>query len=389
MRLAALMTVGLLCLAPRAARAAQDGPAVMELQQKAQRAYLEGRYADAVAANLEIAQEHAESQARRYAVQMLGTLYEDNVVDIPKAIKWDREFLEKYADQRQAPFYKAKLASLEQLERQKDAFSIYQKIRFGNQDDQAMVRQFEALLKAHPDFLLKDKVQRELGYAYARLDKRKQSYLAFQALADNGKKPLSSTDRVAYQTATRYWNESSAWKWAAWAVVALLWSAAVLMNPWKRISRSSIRVFLILAVIWVALSAVRMPTFYSLETLGYPTIIPDRVVFAAAGLNLIVLLWQLLFTSGRFWQSRPKTLRWLAPFLTVLMTTAVMYLLIIRQPNGPQVMDAFSLQYERWADEWQRHQRSSEPDQRAPGGQEERVANLPSHASEVREEVER
>jgi hypothetical protein len=377
MRLAALLTLGLLSLAPGAARAAQDDPAVMELQQKAQRAYLEGRYAEAVAANLEIAQQHADSQARRYAVQMLGTLYEDNVVDVARAMTWDREFLEKYAAPRQVAFYQAKLASLERLVRQKEAFAVYQKIRFANESEEELVKRFEALLKEHPDFLLKDKVQRELGYAYARLDHRKQSYLAFEALSDNGKKPLSSTDRVAYQTATRYWQESSAWKWAAWTVVALLWGAALLANPWKRIDRSSIRLFLILSLIWAALSAIRMPTFYSLETLGYPIIVPDRVVFAAAGLNLTVLLWLLLFTRGRFWQRRPRTLRWLSPLLTVLMTTAVTYLLIIWQPNGPQIMDAFSLQFDRWADEWQRHQGPAEPVQRDPAAQGERVVKSP------------
>ena len=39
-------------------------------------------------------------------------IYEDNLVDIKKAIKWDREFLENYADSRQVPFYKEKIASL-------------------------------------------------------------------------------------------------------------------------------------------------------------------------------------------------------------------------------------------------------------------------------------
>ena len=68
---------------------------------------------------------------------------------------------------------------------------------------------FEAFLKRHPDFIQKDKVQKEIAYAYVRMDKRRQSFLAFQALSKDEKK-LSPTDRAAYETASRYWKETSA-----------------------------------------------------------------------------------------------------------------------------------------------------------------------------------
>ncbi len=347
-----LTLFGSLFLLPLAGFTAQDSPAVNELKQKAQHAYISGCYTEAVAIDLEIAEKHPQSEAARYAVQMLGTLYEDNLIDIKKAIKWDRKFLEKYAAPRQVSFYKKKLASLEKLIKQEEAFKIYQKIRFANEGDEIMVKKFKALLEDHPDFLLKDKVQRELGYAYARMDKRRQSYLAFEALSGNGEKKLSSSDRVAYETASRYWKETSAWGWVAWGVVVALWVAVLLMKPWKQLNRSSVRTFLILAVLWVVLTAIRMPTFYSMETTGSPIIIPDTVVYIGAGLNLTVLLWLLLLTRGKFWQTRPRALRWLSPVLTLLMTTAVFYLFIIHQSNGPQIIDVFSAQYQRWAEEW-------------------------------------
>ncbi len=330
--------------------AENDSPAVADLKQRAQHAYINGRYAEAAAINLEIAEKHPESEARRYAVQMLGTLYEDNLVDIKKAIKWDREYLNKYAEPRQASLYKEKLASLESLLKQEQAFRTYQAIRFADQGDEVMVKKFEALLRDQPDFLLRDKVERELAYAYARMDKRQQSYLAFQSLSSE--KKLSASDRAAYATAGRYWKETSAWGWVAWTVIIVLWTVALLMKPWKRLTRSWIRGFLILALLWVLLTAIRMPTFYSMETAGYPLVIPDTVVYIAAGLNLTVLFWLLLLTRGEFWQTRPRSLRWLVPVLTVLMTSAVLYLLIIYQPNGPQIMDAFSEQYLSWVSEW-------------------------------------
>jgi len=331
-----------LFLLPLAGFAAQDSPAVNELKQKAQHAYINGRYAEAAAFNLEIAGKHPESEARRYAVQMLGTLYENNLVDIKKAIKWDREFLKKYADPRQVFFYKEKLVSLEKLGSQEEAFKTYQSIRSGDQGDEIMVKKFEELLQEHPDFILKDKVLSELGFAYDRLDNDRQSYLAFQALAGNGKKKLSTSDQLAYETASRHWKETTAWAWVAWAVIVMLWAAVLLMKPWKRLTWKSIRMFLIWPVLWLLLNAVRMPTFYSLETGGYPIVIPDTVVYMLAGLNLTVLFWLLLLTRGECWQTRPRALRWLSPVLTLLMTAAFLYLFFIYQPNGPEIIDVFA-----------------------------------------------
>jgi hypothetical protein len=114
------------------------------------------------------------------------------------------------------------------------------------------------------------------------------------------------------------------------------------MNPWQQLTRSSIRNFLILALLWVLLNAVRMPTFYSMETGGYPIVIPDTVVYMVAGLNLTVLFWLLLLTRGKFWQTRARALRWLSPVLTLLMTTAVLYLFFVYYPNGPAILDIFA-----------------------------------------------
>ena len=153
---------------------------------------------------------------------MLGTIYEDHIVDVKKAIKWDQEFLEKYAKSGQIPFYKDKIANLEKLRAQEQAFKIYQSIMFANKGDEFMVQKFEALLKEHPDFLLKDKVESELGYAYARMDERKKSALAFQTIAAQGEKKLSSSDTAAYKAENRYWLMRTTWAWVAWAACARL-----------------------------------------------------------------------------------------------------------------------------------------------------------------------
>ncbi len=336
-----------LFLFPLTGFASQDSPVADELKQKAQHAYIIGSYDEAAAINLEIAQKHPESEARRYAVQMLGTLYENNLVDIKKAIKWDREYLEKYADARQVPFYREKLASLKKLAAQEQAFKVYQSIRFAHEGDEIMVKKFEALLKENPDFLLKDKVLSELGYAYARMDKRRQSYLAFQAIASQDVNRLSSSDQIAYEAADRYRQMRMTWAWAAWAVVVLLWVAALLMKPWKQLTtRTSIRTLLILTGIWAVLTAARMPTFYSMETEGYQFKISDTAVYTLAALNVTVLLWLMLLTRGQIWKTRPRALRWISPPLTLVMTAAVLYLFIAYQPNGPEIADVFVVKYQ-------------------------------------------
>jgi len=341
-----LTVIGSLFCLPMAGFTAQDSQAVTELKQKAQDAFVKGHYAEAAAFDEEIAIKYPESQARHYAVQMLGTIYEENIVDIKKAVKWDREFLKKYADYRQVPFYNDKIASLEKALNQEQAFKTYKAIQFANKGEEFMVKQFEAFLKQYPDFLLKADVERELAYAYARMDKRKQSAQEFEALSKTEGNKLSLSDQIALDAAKRYWQMTWIWAWVAWAVIVLLWAVVLLRKPWKRLDRASVRKFLIWPVLWLILTAASMPIFFSLETTGYPIVIPVTTILIAVGLNLIVLFWMLLLTRLEFWQTRPRALRWLTPVLTLLMTTAVFYLYVVYQPQGPFMTDVFQVKYE-------------------------------------------
>ena len=337
----------------------QKIPEVAELKQKAHDAYIHGRYAEAAAINLKIAQKYPASKECRYAVQMLGTLYEDNLVDIKKAIKWDSEFLKKYADPRQVQFYKEKLEKLATIEKamnQEEDFKAYQKIKFANKGDAYLVEKYEVLLKEHPEFTLKDEVRREIAYAYDPMNKPRQSYADFQTISSqNPGHRLSSTDQIMAEANRRHWEMATIWKWVAWAVIAVLWGAVLLMKPWKRVNRATIITFLIWTGLWVLLTASRMPTFYSLETGGYQFVIRDTAIYALAALNVPVILWLMLLTRGEFWLTRPRALRWISPLLTLAMTVAVIYLFIAYQPNGPQIVDVFGVKYEYLMGEFRNH----------------------------------
>lgn len=367
-----LALLAALLLLPLTALAVVEDPVADGLKQKAQEAFLAGRYSDAAASNLEIARKHPESEARRYAVQMLGTLYENNLIDVGQAIKWHREFLEDYADPGQVPFYRERLASLEKLKHQEESFAAYQKIRFANKGDEVMVRQFEALLAQHPDFLLKAEVQRELGYAYDRLDKRRESYQAFRSLSSSAGARFSADDRIALKHASHYWESTRVWGGLAWGTVLLLWGGVLLMKPWQRLTRASLRNFGILAALWLLLAGLRMPSFYAINSSTDQYLFPDHAVWVAAALNLPVLFWLQLLTSGKFWQTRPRARLWLGPVLTLFMTAAVFYLFLIYQPNGPKIMDAFAAKYQHWIEERRTPERS-----------------LPAPVSEKRVELDR
>jgi len=331
--------------------AAQDNPTAEQLKQKAQAAYVNGLYAEAATVNLEIAEKHPDSEVRRYAVQMLGNLYEENLVDIRKAIKWRREYQEKYATPRQVWFYKEKLASLERLLGQEQAFADYQTIRFANEGDEVLAEKLDALLRKYPDFHMKARVQKELGYVYARLDKRSQSYQAFEELSKSGDKEFTASDREALEQAGRHWKMTTVWAGIAWGVVVMLWVAVLLMKPWERLTQASLRFFIISAVLWLLLSASRIPSFYAINVSADEVLFQDSAVYIAAVLNLPVLFWLLLLTRGKFRQARHHALLWLSPVLTILMTSAVFYLFLIYQPDGPKIMDAFAAKYRHWASE--------------------------------------
>ena len=322
---------------------------VAELKQKAQDAYVHARYEEAAALNLKIAHKFPGSKECRYAVGMLGTIYEDNLVDTKKAIKWYREFMKKYADYRQVPIYKEKLEKLAGIEKavnQEEAFKSYQKIKFANKGDQYQVTNYEKLLKEHPDFSLKVEVEKEIAYAYDRMHKPKESYAALQAVASlTPGHILSSTDQIMADDNHKYSEMSSTWKWVVWGVVAALWIPVLLMKPWKRFDRATIRTLLIWTLCWVLLSAAKMPFFYSMETEGYKYVIKDTTMYTLAAINLPVILWVILLTKGEFWLTHRQVLRWVSPLLTMVMTVAIIYLFIAYQPIGPEIVNVFGVKY--------------------------------------------
>jgi outer membrane protein assembly factor BamD (BamD/ComL family) len=322
----------------------QENPEAKALQLKAQKAFTDRHYAEAAGIDEKIAQKYPGTLERRFAVQMLGSIYEDNLVNIGKALKWDREYLKKYANPRQVSYYTEKIAALEKIKFQEDDFRIYKGIRFAGNGDAFMVKKFEVLLKEHPDFLLKNDVERELAYAYARLDKRKESFQAIQNISKNNPNEVSKLDRALANDNERYW-KMQRYSWVAWSIVALLWALALSMRPWKHLSRASVRMFLILSLVWVLIIASSLPGFYGIDTGGDRIILKDSQLFLAGGLNLSVLLWIFLMSRGSFWLFRPRELRFLSPLLTLVMTMAVFYLFIVYQSNGPETIDVFVLKY--------------------------------------------
>ncbi len=343
------LLLGALCL-PQAGADDQNKSVAEELKQKAQNAYVERRYAEAAALDSEIAENYPDSEARRYAVQILGNIYEENLVDLKQTIRWDREFLEKYADSRQVPSYTEKLAFLEKLLPQEAAFKAYQAIRSSNDDDdKALVTKYETLLKEQPAFLLKDNIEIELGYAYGRMDERHKSYLAFQSIvSQEGENKLPMKDRAVYEAARRYWQMTWTGAWLAWFVVVVLWAVVLFMKPWKLLTWASSRKFMLWPVLWVLLTAAIMPIYSSLETGGYSMPIPQTTVFILSGLNISILIWLLLLSKGEFWLTRPRALRFFIPALTILMTAAVYYLVVVYHPYGPYITDVFAVKLAYW-----------------------------------------
>ena len=332
-----------------------DGPSVDELKQKAQKAYIEHHYKDAAALDAEIADKYPQSDARRYAVLMLGNIYEENFVDLKQAIKWDREFLKGYADYRQARAYREKIAFLEKMLPQESVFREYQAIKTSGDTGKVLAKKYEALLKHHPDFMLKDSIESELGYTYASLDEREKSYEAFKVIASEGKNRLSATDRASYGDVRRYWRMTTTWAYAAWFVIAALWAWVIAMRPWKRLSWRSARRFMIYPALWVIGIISCIPIYNDLHVEGYPIIIPISAMFIAGGLNLIVLLWLLLLVRGQYWQTRPRFLRMCSPVLTLVMTVAVLYLCVVYYPQGPHITDLFRVKYKYWSGEYREH----------------------------------
>ena len=344
------------------ARLAAQEPATEGLQKMAHEAYVKGRYTEAEACNLQIANRRLSDKARRYAVLMLGTLYEKHLVNLEKARHWYREYLEGYASRGQVRFYEEKLAFLEKLKPQEAAYATYRQILSSNGDDTTKARAYEDLLAVYPEFLLKSEVLRELGHAHARLENYRKSYLAFSSLLQQIGGELTPSEQLVFDKAQRNWHRTIG-AGVAWGVFILLWLAVIAMKPWERISRASLKIFNRWAAAWFLISVVSI-IFYAIKVrTAEHNLFHDAAVYVAAVLNLLVLFWVQLLTHGKPWKNRPRALQVLSPALAIVMTTVVCYLFIFHQPNGTTIMDDFSAKYQHWIEEIQGRNQISEQSQ--------------------------
>jgi hypothetical protein len=188
-----------------------------------------------------------------------------------------------------------------------------------------------------------------LAQAHVRLDHRRAAYETYQALS---REPagLTASDRPAYEKAAHNWRLSGVWAGVAWAIVALLVGAALAMRPWETVTRADLRQLLWWCAGWLALSALRLPAYHAAAWDENP--FPPSAVYVAAVLDLGVLAWLFLFVKGAFRRTRPRALLAVAPALTLLATGAAYYLFLVYQPRGPDIIDAFGVEYAHWAERW-------------------------------------
>jgi hypothetical protein len=320
-----------------------------ELKRLASQEFVAGHFAQAAAHCEELARRYPPAPERRYAVQMLGTLYEEKLVDVGKAIFWSRRFLEEYAEARQADFYRRKLATLEALRGQEATFARWQALRISDPPDEILAREAEALLGAQPDFVLRADVLRTLAQAHVRLDHRRAAHEAYEALS---RTPggLTESDLPAREKAAHNWRLSSVWAGAAWAMVAGLLAAAVAGRPRATLTRTDLGRLAPWVAAWLVFSVLRLPSYFAAAADENP--FPPSAVYLAALLELAILAWLFLFVKGGFWRTRSRALLLSAPALTLLLTAAVYYLFLVYQPKGPDIIDSFGVEYAHWAERW-------------------------------------
>lgn len=343
---ATILRLALLLIASNAVGAE---PGAEELKRLVSQEFVAGQFAQAAAHCEELSMRYPRAPEGRYAVQMLGTIYEEKLADLGRAILWSRRFLDEYVDAREAEFYRRKLATLEALRGQEASFARWQALRRSGPPDAVLAREAEALLCDQPDFALRAEVLRAAAQAHARLDHRRAAYEAYEALsrAPGG---LTASDRPAYERAARGWRLSSVWAGGAWSVVAVLFGAAVAARPWARLTRTDLGRLAQWVAAWLVFSALRLPSYAAAAADENP--FSPSAVYVAALLNLALLAWLFLFVKAGFWRTRRRALLVSAPALMLLLTAAVYYLFLIHQPKGPDIIDSFGVEYAHWAQRW-------------------------------------
>ncbi|MBN1308169.1 MAG: hypothetical protein JXA18_09655 [Chitinispirillaceae bacterium] len=319
------------------------------LQQLAHRQYVGRQYREAATANLAILADTASIEKdRRYAMQMLGTIYEHHLLNFDSAIYWYDKFSEKYARGNQREFYRNKLKMLRGLEAtEKKAYSAIQKATYATHAPKEQIELLEEGLSTAPSLPNREKVLLQLSHTAFEAGDYSKARSAMLRLKELQPAAVSGELRTRFAQVRAIWRRSIIAR-VCWAVIALLAAAILLTVPYRKITRRAWKMLAYLFAVWVPVAAAVIVIYLLKIHTREHNPFSVTSIFIAALILLGVAVWTFF---ARF--SLPYRIcgRWAVvalPAVSFLLTIAACFLFCYQQPKRVKILDEFGERYLHW-----------------------------------------
>ncbi|MBN1576063.1 MAG: hypothetical protein JW913_05900 [Chitinispirillaceae bacterium] len=319
------------------------------MRQEAHERYIKGEYRKAADANLALLADMASTeQNRRYALQMLGTIYENHLLQFDSAAYWYERFSSKYARGVQKEFYRKKLAFLRGLGNdEKKGYALIQKAMYGTRVPHEQIALLEEGLATAPKLPKRREVLLLLSHIAYEADmyaKARSTMLRLKAMDPDA---ISGDLRTRFMQVQAIWRRSIISR-VCWGVVALLLAAVLFTAQYNKVSRRAWKLFAVLCAAWVLLSAAGVVIYISKihSLIHNPFTVPG--IFVAALILLVIAAWIFLARFSLLWRISGRAAVVALPVCAVLLTVASSFLFCYHQPKRVKILEEFGDRYMHW-----------------------------------------
>lgn len=319
------------------------------LQRQAHKQFINKQYRKAASTNLSIvADTNTSINDRRYAMQMLGTLYENHLLQFDSAAFWFEQFNEKYASITQHDYYKNKISFLRGLKGNEiKGYSIVQKAIFASNDLQEQVKLLEDGLALAPQLPNRKKVLIFLSQKAYDAGMYAKAYKTMLQLQEMAPGILAGELKDRYSKVRTIYQQSIIAR-ISWAIVILLFLIVIFSTSYKLISFKALKKLYYLIIGWTLFSIILLIIYFiRINRLDHN---PFSIfsIFIAIFLLLVITVWIFFARFSLLNRSSYTKTIIVLPLCSFILTLAVWFLFLYYQPERTKILYEFSERYMHW-----------------------------------------
>ena len=319
------------------------------LQQQAHEQYVKGKYREAATTNLAILSNTTSLEKdRRYAMQMLGTIYENHLLNFDSAAYWYEKFSQKYTSGAQREFYRKKLNLLRGLgDNEKKGYSAIKKATYATEAPQKKIALLEAGLSMAPSLPNRKEVLLQISHTAFDAKQYAKARAALLELKKIDPGVVAGELRVRFSQVEAMWRYSIIAR-ACWAFVTVLFVSVLLTVPYRKIARKSWKMLGFLCAAWIPIAAIGICMYlWKIHALVHNPF-SKQAIFIAAIMLLVITFWIFSARFSLLHRISGSATIVVLPICSLLLAVASFFLFLYHQPKRELILEDFGERYVHW-----------------------------------------